>query len=475
MNNEPFIHLYRSPRGFYFYEVNKDSIVGIDKSLYDYLDKKKSDADLGADEQKSLQFLKDKGYLSAKHFTNVKHPETDNMKYYLDNKCNQLILQVTQACNLICYYCPYANKSVNSLQRDHSGKTMTWEVAKASIDFFFSHSSDSDELAFSFYGGEPLIAFDLIKKCVAYTDELFVDKKHTYSMTTNATLFDDEMIEFLVAHNFDITFSIDGPEHIHDINRKKSDGTGSFRTAFQNLKKVADKYGEKAKKHIMINTVINPEHDLDEILSLYKEPFFEKYRILMAGAMAEDDMLDKNIEATDDYRWKITYQYFLGLLDYLDLVKDIDVPLFIKVETHLLTNKYELFRSPGEGLPDEGAPGGPCIPGQQRLFVDTSGTLYPCEKVNETAGCMQIGNVFDGFDYEKADSILNISRITAEKCRNCYALLHCQLCARYADAGDHFSAEKRIANCDNSYSYVDDLIQSCILIKESRTMYKWRG
>ena len=71
-------------------------------------------------------------------------------------------------------------------------------------------------------------------------------------------------------------FSIDGPESIHDINRRKADGSGSFREAVDNLKKLYALYGKRAKEKIHINTVINPENDFDEITHLFDDPFFKE-------------------------------------------------------------------------------------------------------------------------------------------------------------------------------------------------------
>ena len=345
MNSKPFIHLYRSPRGYYLYDVNKDTIIAVSSAVYNYLDDKKSFEELSSEDQCYVNELKVSGYLSSKRYSEIRHPGLDRMEYELNRRCSQLILQVTQACNLVCFYCPYANKTGGALQRDHSNKMMSWETAKAAIDFYFEHSIDCEEISISFYGGEPLIAYNLVKKCVEYAEELFAGKKIVFNMTTNATLFTDEMIDFFYNHNFSLLFSIDGPEKIHDINRRRSDGTGSFKIAFANLRKVAEKYGDAVKDKIGINTVINPANDADLLISLFDDKLFKEYPINVSMTLAEDIMLEDKIEVTDLYTEKMNYQYFLGLLKALKIVEGVKLIPSVKSYVETLTKTYASFKN----------------------------------------------------------------------------------------------------------------------------------
>ena len=116
-------------------------------------------------------------------------------------------------------------------KRNHSSKKMEWETARKSIDLFLENSSEIDNVGIGFYGGEPFMNFPLIRQAVEYADKLFVGKNVEYSLTTNGTLMTDEIISYLNDHDFRVMFSIDGPESIHDINRRKADGSGSFNIA----------------------------------------------------------------------------------------------------------------------------------------------------------------------------------------------------------------------------------------------------
>lgn len=474
MNYKPFIHLYRSPRGFYFYDVNKDCVVDVNESVYDYLGEKKSFEEISADDQNYVNDLIENGYLSNKRYSEIKHPSLNNLEYEVTRKCAQLILQVTQACNLVCSYCPYANVTGGSLQRDHSNKMMTWETAKKAIDLFFEHSIDRSDVSLSFYGGEPIIAFDLIKKCVEYAKGLFLGKELRLNMTTNATLLTDEIIDYLYENDFRLLFSIDGPEEIHDINRRRVDGTGSFRTAFANLKKVAEKYSNKVHDMIGINTVINPENDADLLFSLYDDEVFSKYPISVQMSIADDIMLKDKIEMTDLYREKINYQGFLGWLDHLNIVKGLKLVPAIKNRFAQYPKQYASFKKVIEGRPDVGAPGGPCVPGQRRIFVNADGNIYPCERVSETIDVMCIGNINDGIDIKKAGDVLNVGALTAEKCKNCYASSKCILCAKDCVTDIGFDPKEKVKHCSNVCANFDGSIRNMIIMKEARTLYKRR-
>ena len=75
----------------------------------------------------------------------------------------------------------------------------------------------------------------------------------------------------------------------------------------------------------------------------------------------------------------------------------------------------------------KGHPGGPCVPGLHRFFVDVDGNVYPCERITEDAA-FQVGNLDTGFDLEKVEKIINVGRCTKEECLTCWAFLHCGTC-----------------------------------------------
>ncbi len=474
MKNKPFIKLYRSPRGFYFYDVNRDTIVGINERIYDYLSENCPYEELGEEDKEYVEHLLEKGYLSDKRISEIKHEQTDEIEEILSSRCQQLILQVTQLCNLVCSYCPYANKTDNVLQRNHENKHMSWEVAKKAIDFFAEHSSAYDSPSISFYGGEPLIEFELLKKCVEYSEELFLGKNLSFFMTTNATLMSDEIIDFLAEHDFKLLISIDGPASIHDINRKRSDGTGSFASAFEALKKAYKRYGDNAANGLEINMVLAPDNDIDEAFSLFDDEFFRNNSVGISSSVADDEYLEYKLEYPNEFIAKYNYYFFLAFLKTMKLVEGIDIPAFYNQSMFILKRNYLRYKRGMNSLPDIGCPGGPCVPGHSKFFVNVYGDMFPCERVSEISKCMKVGSIYNGFDYDAIKKQMNVSQQTADKCRECYAQLHCSLCQGYSDGGDELVSEKRAANCKRSCSRFDSILKTCILFKETKTHYTWR-
>ena len=117
---------------------------------------------------KEIQELMDNGYWAEKSVVEkVEHPYTRYIPILLERKINKITLQVTQSCNFRCKYCIYS-ENANRSQRTHSSKHMSWETAKKAIDFLYEHSVDSEKIYIGFYGGEPLLEFELIKQCIEY-------------------------------------------------------------------------------------------------------------------------------------------------------------------------------------------------------------------------------------------------------------------------------------------------------------------
>lgn len=140
-----------------------------------------------------------------------------------------------------------------------------------------------------------------------------------------------------------------------------------------------------------------------------------------------------------------------------------------RITCTILSDIFSGFKTkmkPAVSLPDVTAPGGPCIPGQQRLFVSTDGSLFPCERVSEASQAMNIGNLQNGFDLKKVDKILNIAQITAEKCKNCWAFRHCTLCGGLCDNCGELSAGLRGSQCNDVCAQAENLFRDYLWAKE---------
>lgn len=467
MVNLPFIKLFKTPRCYYFYDVNRDMICSIEENTYNYLEKLFS-GEQNLIETEEYKQLKKMGWLSTHRSSILEHPYTDNVDIWLEHQVFQLVLQITQACNLTCIYCPYANSQDNHLSRSHTNKMMNFETAKKAIDFLADHSDASKELFISFYGGEPLISFSIIKECVEYADKIFEGRDIRYAVTTNATLLTDDMIRFFYKKRFYITFSLDGPKDIHDKHRLRIDGSPTYEDVMSVLEKTIEIYGDIDKGLISINMVINPEDNLDNIIKWLENSILKTIEI--RSCLIENDYLERKFFSTDEYTEKYNYQYALGLLDYLQIVQGLNISSVIEPEISSITSDYSKLQCDNVLLPDVSAPSGPCVSGVRKLFVNTDGLFYPCEKVNELAKSMIIGDINTGFNVQRIKEHLNIAKLSHEKCRNCWVQNHCSICQRQAEDGNVLSNKKNMFCNWVENDFMSNLYK-CALLQEYKTVY----
>lgn len=130
-----------------------------------------------------------------------------------------------------------------------------------------------------------------------------------------------------------------------------------------------------------------------------------------------------------------------------------------------LTKRYTAL-SGGPLKNKYGAPGGPCLAGSKRAFVDVCGGIYPCEKVTECEE-LRIGTIYDGFDISRIDDILNISKSTEEECKKCWAFMFCTACIAASIGPNGISRETRLANCKAVREGAIEQLKSIKLLEEN--------
>ena len=251
------IKCIQTPMQKYFYDRSLDSVVMVNDEEYQIL--KTVEKTKLVPDGVLRRFVKS-GLLRETAIEEIEHPETENLHLLAEHYMGNLILQVTQQCNLRCKYCAYSGNYYN---RSHTSNRMDFETAKKAIDFYLKRSEKADQLALSFYGGEPLLEFELIKKCVSYILQRKGDKKILFTMTTNGTLMTEDVIEFLVKYEFNLMISLDGDKKSHDINRRFKTGKGSFDIILENLSRLKA-YNEEYYSKVLFNCVIS-SHLLNQL------------------------------------------------------------------------------------------------------------------------------------------------------------------------------------------------------------------
>ena len=178
----------------------------------------------------------------------------------------QILLEITGGCNLNCGYCPASGKYADPAVRQ---KSMGMDICKKAVDFYLHNYNKSEDAAISFYGGEPLLKFDLIRDTVHYVKDAFDSVQCTFGITTNGMVMSENIARFLVENNVFLTFSIDGPEHIHDRYRTTREGKPSFQQVKKNLDFLARYDGNYFERRVSVNAVLAPPFDIDEIIDFF--------------------------------------------------------------------------------------------------------------------------------------------------------------------------------------------------------------
>lgn len=471
--NKPIVEIFKTINSHYMYDGIKCEIIEIDKSSYDYLFNVLINGEK-FDELKlpnnKLSELHVAGYLqTASPIKTIEHPYTKFLPTFLNRKIKSIALQVTQKCNFRCKYCVYS-EDANKSQRSHSKNSMSLDTAMKSIDFLSNHSIDAKEVGIGFYGGEPLMEFELIKKIVAYTKEVFVGKPILFSMTTNGSLLNKEIIDFLEENDFNLMISLDGSKDVNDKNRVFPDGSGTFDSVMNNIKLIAELYPIYADK-LSLSMVMDPSNDFDCFNSIQFD--LEGIDIgYMNAAIVDFDYDDENtLYYSDDFTWKIQYHEFLGFMSYWGRVDDKETSLLTKPSLTSNIDNFKKFKN-ASPLLSQDSPSGPCIPGLTRLFVDYKGNLLPCERVSESSKAMKIGNINDGFDLTQANRLLNVSALSEELCKKCWAFRLCDQCVKKADDGSKLlSANKKIEHCTESKINAYNQVHNYIIMNEVPMFY----
>ena len=388
----PFIHLIKLHTKYYLYDVNSKMIVNISNDLFDFF---KSNENIKAEieiphklEDEVRRLLKYDLFSKTDTGYEIEYPQGTNLEEILNNCMRIMTLQVTQNCNLRCKYCVYSGSYSN---RVHSNKRMSFETAKSAIDFLYAHSSMTTSIGIGFYGGEPLLEFDLLKKCVEYAKMKFIGKDLSFTLTTNATLLTEEIMKFFVKNNFFVTISFDGPQVIQDKNRVMADGkSGSFETVMKNVEMFLNKYPDFSW-HVSFNAVLDPTNDFSCSNDFFMN--FETVKSITAnGVLVSTDGLKKELEKDETFSIAYEYEMFKNFLCSCGKLDKIGSKLSVAYIEQLekLVAKREVGIEKNKKFAH---PGGPCLIGVHKFFVNADGNFYPCERVDESANVTKIGNI----------------------------------------------------------------------------------
>jgi len=177
---------------------------------------------------REIRGLRKQGFLRGPVMVRDEQDERRQIARLLKMATGNIELYLAEACNLRCRYCYVdANECLH-------GKLMPPEIARAAVDLIFARAKGVDRLQITFFGGEPLLNKPVLKETVAYSQRLARrhGKQVRYSMTTNGTLLDDEVISLIKRYGFGLMISADGPPEIHNDHRPLANGWFNWQCSY---------------------------------------------------------------------------------------------------------------------------------------------------------------------------------------------------------------------------------------------------
>ena len=314
-----------------------------------------------------------------------------------------LCLHIAHDCNLACRYC-FAEEG------EYHGRRalMSYETGKAALDFLIANSGSRRNLEVDFFGGEPLMNFEVVKQLVAYgrEQEKLHDKHFRFTLTTNGVLLNDDIMEFANREMDNVVLSIDGRKEVHDHMRPFRKGAGSYDLIVPKFQKFAKSRNQG--KYYVRGTYTHFNTDFSKDVLHLADLGFKQ--ISVEPVVAEE---------TDDYAIKEE--------DLPVLFKEYDDLAAEMVRRNKAGNGFNFFHFMID------LEGGPCVykrlsgcgSGTEYLAVTPWGDLYPCHQFvgNEK---FLMGNVHDGVVNTGLQEEFKCCNVYAkEKCRDCFARFYC--------------------------------------------------
>ncbi len=314
-----------------------------------------------------------------------------------------LCLHIAHDCNLACKYC-FAGEG------EYHGRRalMSLEVGRKALDFLVENSGNRVNLEVDFFGGEPLMNWQVVKELVAYGRSLEEPhhKKFRFTLTTNGVLLTDEVMDFVNKEMSNLVLSIDGRKEIHDLMRPHRGGQGSYDEILPKYKKAAESRNQM--NYYVRGTYTRNNTDFSEDVIHLADQGFEQISV-------EPVVADKK----EDYALRME-----------------DVPKLLS-EYDRLAQEYIRRKRDGKGFQFFhfmiDLEGGPCVAkrlsgcgsGTEYLAVTPWGDLYPCHQfVGQEEFLM--GNVEDGIVRKDIQDKFKACNVYSKKeCRDCFAKFYC--------------------------------------------------
>ena len=405
------LHVFKALGVFIALDVDSGSVHMLDEPAYEVLSRIETEspdeivAELKArfDETELREILQEAEELRSQGQLMTDYDYT-GLEIKSERVVKAMCLHAAHDCNLRCKYC-FADAGE---YRGHKRELLPYEVGVKALDWLISHSGNRHNLEVDFFGGEPLMNFDVVKRLVEYgrRREQETGKHFNFTITTNCVALTDDRIDFINREMKNVVLSLDGRKEVHDFMRPTANGKPSYDIVKPNALKMAKARGDREYYVRGTYTGVSPDFSND-VLALH-DAGFEQISV-------------EPVVLTPDSPYALRPEQLPMLLEeYEKLGREY---LKRRAEGHFLN--FFHFNVDLEG--------GPCIrkrlsgcgSGCEYVAVTPEGDIYPCHQFVGRDG-YRMGSVLDDtFDTDIQRRFAQNHVLNKEKCRGCWARFYC--------------------------------------------------
>lgn len=401
------VHTFEALGVYIAVDVNSGAVHVLDRTAYDALNAliaaQGQDPDFSQKPQgagpawEELKALYDQGLL----FTRDDYIDAPAMAYLGEEPpIKALCLHVSHDCNLRCRYCFASTGDFGTGKR----MTMSFDTAKRAIDFVMEKSGKRRNLEVDFFGGEPLMAMDTVRRTVEYARsvEKAHDKNFRFTLTTNGVLLDDETIDYLNREMSNVVLSLDGRREVNDRMRPTPGGQGSYDVIVPRFQKLVSQRG--TKDYYVRGTFTRENLDFAADVLHYADLGFRHVSI-------------EPVVSEADKPWALREEDVAAIeAEYEKLA----AALLERPEVNFFHFNVDLSQGPCVIKRLRG-----CGAGCEYVAITPDGDIYPCHQFvgNDE---YRLGSLYDGtFDRSISQRFAQLNIYTREKCKTCWARFYC--------------------------------------------------
>ncbi len=408
------IHKFKQGDNFFVLDVNTGAVHIVDELVYDLVDDNKlrdkeelikefgakyGEETISEAYEEILELIDEDILYSRDQYEDIAHSSMDDRDYI-----KAVCLNIIHGCNLRCKYCFADEGEYNG----HKG-VMSVETAKKAIDYVVKRSGPRRNIEIDLFGGEPTMIMDKVKEIIAYAreNEKAWNKNIRFTMTTNATLLTEEMMDFMDKEMGNIILSLDGRKEVNDNVRIKVDGSGSYDDILPNIKRMIEKR-DKSKHYYVRGTFTGANTDFyEDVKAMVNEGFRE--------ISIEPVVLEKGhfLELKEEHLPEIFENYDKLYNEMARRKKEGDEFNFYHFNIDLNGGPCVYKRISG------------CGAGFEYVAITPQGEVYPCHQFVGKEE-FKLGSIYDDtYDAELGKKFKKAHIYNKPKCRECWARFYC--------------------------------------------------